>query len=176
MNTTTASSAPKPSQIFLYFSPLTLLVYLVLPHGYLLDIATTYMLKDQLHASATEVSTFRLITAIPVYLSFVFGFTRDLWSPLGLKDRGYFLIFAPITAAVFLWMSASTLSYRELFIGMLLAMFFFRFVHAAFQGLLALVGQEQLMSGRLAVLWQIISSVPYVLGGFASGRVAENLS
>src|SRR5215469_12703396 len=87
----TSSSAPKPAQIFLYFSPLTLLVYLVLPHGYLLDIATTYMLKDQLRATATEVSMFRLVTAIPVYLSFAFGFTRDLWNPLGMRDRGYFL-------------------------------------------------------------------------------------
>ena len=176
MKTTSIAAPPKPSEIFLYFSPLTLLVYLVLPHGYLLDIATTYMLKDQLHATATEVSMFRLVTAIPVYLSFAFGFTRDLWNPLGMRDRGYFLLFAPITAAVFLWMSVSQLSYGELFLGMLLAMFFFRFVAAAHQGLLALIGQEQLMSGRLAVLWQVVSSVPYVIGGFASGRIAESLS
>src|SRR5262249_2854614 len=162
-------------QIFVYFAPLTLLVYLVVPHGYLLDITTTYMLKDQLHATATQVSTFRLITAIPVYLSFAFGFARDLWNPLGMKDRGYFLIFAPLTGLVFFWMSASTLSYSELFVGMLLTMFLYRFVAAAYQGLLALIGQEQLMSGRLAVLWQIVSTLPYVLGGFASGWVAEHL-
>jgi hypothetical protein len=162
--------------IFAYFSPLTLLVYLTLPHAYLLDIATSYMLKNQLRASATEVSTFRLITAIPVYLSFAFGLTRDLWNPFGLKDRGFFLLFASATAAVYLWMSSSTLSYRELLIGMLLSMFFFRFVAAAYQGLIALVGQEQLMSGRLSALWQIVGSVPYVVGGFASGWVAENLT
>jgi len=165
-----------PVAIFAYFSPLTLLVYLALPHAYLLDIATSYMLKNQLHASATEVSIFRLITAVPVYLSFVFGLTRDLWNPLGMKDRGFFLIFAPLTAAVFLWMSSSALSYRELFVGMLLAMFFFRFIAAAYQGLMALVGQEQLMSGRLSALWQIVSTIPYVVGGFASGWVAEHLS
>src|SRR5579859_6400029 len=108
-----------PVAIFAYFSPLTLLVYLALPHAYLLDIATSYMLKDQLHASATEVSTFRLLTAIPIYVSFAFGLTRDLWNPLGLKDRGFFLIFAPATAAVYLWMASSSLSYRELFLGML---------------------------------------------------------
>src|SRR5579859_3104603 len=157
-----------PVAIFAYFSPLTLLVYLALPHAYLLDIATSYMLKNQLHASATEVSTFRLITAVPVYLSFVFGLTRDLWNPLGMKDRGFFLIFAPLTAAVFLWMSSSALSYGELFVGMVLAMFFFRFIAAAYQGLMALVGQEQLMSGRLSALWQIVSTIPYVVGGFAS--------
>src|SRR5438105_12456434 len=121
MTSTTAPSTPaKPGAVFLYFSPLTLLVYLVLPHGYLLDIATSYMLKDQLHLSAADVSSFRFFTAIPVYLSFVFGFTRDLWNPLGMRDRGYFLIFAPLTAAVFLWMSVSTLSYGQLFLGMLL--------------------------------------------------------
>ena len=171
-----AQRKSSPGAIFVYFSPLTLLVYLALPHAYLLDIATSYMLKNQLHASATEVSTFRLITAVPVYLSFVFGLTRDLWNPLGMKDRGFFLIFAPLTATVFLWMSSSALSYGELFVGMLLAMFFFRFIAAAYQGLMALVGQEQLMSGRLSALWQIVSTVPYVVGGFASGWVAEHLS
>jgi hypothetical protein len=176
---TSATSSPttaRPSQIFFYFSPLTLLVYLALPHAYLVDIATSYMLKNQLHASATEVSTFRLLTAIPVYLSFFFGLTRDLWNPFGMKDRGYFLLFAPATALAFLWMSASTLTYNELFTGMLIAMFFYRFVGAAYQGLLALVGQEQLMSGRLTVLWQVVSSVPYVAGGFASGWMTEHLS
>jgi hypothetical protein len=170
------STASNTGQIFLYFSPLTLLVYLALPHAYLLDIATSFMLKNQLHATATQVSTFRLLTAIPVYFSFVFGFTRDLWNPFGLKDRGFFMLFAPITAAIFLWVSASQLGYGQLFIGMLLAMFFFRFVSAAHQGLLALVGQEKLMSGRLSALWQIISTVPYVLGGFASGWVTEYLT
>src|SRR5215467_10661273 len=90
-------------RVFLYFGPLTLLVYLSLPHGYLLDIATSYMLKNQLHATATQVSLFRLLTALPVYLSVLFGFARDLWNPLGLRDRGYFLVFASTSAAIFIW-------------------------------------------------------------------------
>ena len=73
-------------------------------------------------------------------------------------------------------MALSGLSYGGLFMGMLLVMITFRFVAAAYQGLIALVGQEQLMSGRLSALWQIIMSVPYVLGGFASGYVAEHVS
>src|SRR5947209_16467675 len=108
--------------IFLYFGPLTLLVYLALPHGYLLDIATSYMLKNQLHATATQVSLFRLLTAVPVYVSVLFGLTRDLWNPLGLRDRGYFLIFASASAAIFIWMAFSGLSYAGLFTGMLLVM------------------------------------------------------
>jgi MFS family permease len=176
MSSVTASpQKSNTAAIFTYFSPLTLLVYLVVPHGYLLDVSTSYMLKNQLHASALEVSSFRVITAIPLYFSVAFGLTRDLWSPFGLKDRGYFLIFAPITALVYFWMASSTLSYRELFVGMLLVMFTYRFVAAAYQGLLALIGQEKLMSGRLTAVWQIFGSVPYVIGGFASGWVTEHL-
>ncbi|HTQ12649.1 MAG TPA: MFS transporter [Rhizomicrobium sp.] len=167
--------AASTRKVFAYFAPLTLLVYLVMPHAYLLDFATSYMLKDQLHASATEVSTFRLLTAIPVYLSVVFGLTRDLWNPLGLRDRGYFLIFAPITAVIFAWMAYAQLTYTTLFIGMFLVMFFWRFVSAAQWGLLALVGQEKLMSGRLSALWNIVTSVPYIAGALASGWIAEHL-
>jgi MFS family permease len=172
---TTENGQADTRKVFTYFAPLTLLVYLVMPHGYLLDFATSYMLKDQLHASATQVSLFRLLTAIPVYLSVVFGLTRDLWNPLGLRDRGYFLIFAPITAVVFAWMAYAQLTYTSLFIGMFLVMFFWRFVSAGQWALLALVGQEKLMSGRLSALWNIMSSVPYIVGALASGWIAEHL-
>jgi MFS family permease len=175
MTDTVRDDAANTTRVFAYFTPLTFLVYLVMPHGYLLDFATSYMLKDQLHASVTEVSTFRLITALPVYLSVVFGLTRDLWNPLGMRDRGYFLVFAPLTAVVFAWMAYSQLTYTGLFVGMLLVMFFWRFVAAGQWALLALVGQEQLMSGRLSALWNIIASVPYIFGAFASGWIAEHL-
>src|SRR3984957_9510430 len=102
--------------IFLYFSSLTLLVYLVAPE-YLLDIPTSYMLKNHLHATAPQVSMFRLLTGIPMYVAFLFGLTRDLWSPFGLRDRGFFLLFAPLTAAVFIWMGMSRLTYGVLLTG-----------------------------------------------------------
>ena len=178
-----ASPTPAPQnsvpsearQAYLYFGPLTLLVYLVLPHGWLLDIVTSYMLKNQLHATATQVSLFRLFTALPVYVSFLFGLGRDLWNPFGKRDRGFFLLFAPLSAALFAWMAFSRLSFAGLFIGMLLVMLTFRFVSAAYQGLLALVGQEKLMSGRLSALWNVLSYVPYFTGSFASGYATEHL-
>src|SRR6202034_1126893 len=163
-------------QIFSYFGTLTLLVYLVMPHGYLLDIATSYMLKNQLHATATQVSTFRLLTAIPVYASILFGLARDEWNPFGLKDRGFLLLFAPVSTVVYLWMAYTPLSYANLFTGMLLVMVSFRFVTAAYWGLLALVGQEKLMSGRLSALWNIVSTLPYIAGAFLSGYLTEHLS
>ena len=167
--------SPNTSQTFVYFGWLTLFVYLATPAGYLVDFQTSYMLKNQLHATAAEVSTFRLLTGIPVYFAFVFGLIRDQWNPWGLRDRGYFLIFAPVTAAAFIWMAASSLSYRVLLIGMLLSMVTSRFILAANQGLIALVGQERLMSGRLSALWNIVNYLPYIAGGFASGYISEHL-
>jgi MFS family permease len=174
----TASTEPAEKgvrQTYLYFGALTLLVYLLSPSSYLVDITTTYMLKDNLHATATQVSVFRLLTAIPIYFAFIFGFVRDSWNPFGLRDRGYFLIFAPVVGLVFLWMALSHLSYQGLFMGMILVMFASRFISAAYQGLLALVGQERLMSGRLSALWQIVSGLPVLAGAFASGWMAEHL-
>src|SRR6266513_6234947 len=64
-------------QTFLYFGALTLFIYMATPAGYLVDIQTSYMLKNQLHATATEIARFRLLTGIPVYFAFVFGLVRD---------------------------------------------------------------------------------------------------
>ncbi|MBP0619211.1 MFS transporter [Cupriavidus consociatus] len=160
----------------LYFGWLTLFVHLATPAGYLIDIQASYLLKNQLHATATEISTFRLVTGIPVYIAFAFGLARDHWNPLGLRDRGFFLIFAPITAAAFIWMAFAGISYTGLVVGMLLAMLSSRFTAAAYQGLIALVGQEKLMSGRLSALSNVVSSVPVVAGAFASGYVSDHLA
>ena len=166
---------PNTRSIYFYFGALTLLVYIVAPE-YLLDIPTSYMLKNRLHAGAPEVSLFRLLTGIPVYLAFLFGLLRDCWNPLGLRDRGYLLIFAPVTAAVFVWMAMSPLSYALLTAGMILAMASFRFILAAFQGLLALVGQEALMSGRLSTLQSMFYQLALILAAFASGAISERMT
>ena len=174
--TATASACPsRAGAIFQYFTPLTLLVFLVLPNGFLLDIATSFMLKNVVRATPEQIANFRLLTAIPVYLSFCFGLTRDLWNPFGLKDRGFLMVFGAVTAALFLFMSEFPLSYSGLLVSMFLVMFSFSFVAAAARGLLALVSQEQLMSGRLSALWNALSSVPYVFGAFASGYLAAHL-
>ena len=160
----------------LYFGCLTLFIALATPAGALVDIQTSYLLKNQLHATATQISIFRLVTGIPVYLAFVFGLARDQWNPLGLRDRGFFLIFAPVTAVAFIWMAFSGFSYAGLVIGVLLAMLSSRFIAAAYQGLIALVGQEKLMSGRLSALLNVVGSVPVVAGAFASGYISDHLA
>lgn len=162
-------------RIFTYFGALIFLVALASPIGYLGDISTSYMLKNQLAASASQVADFRIYTAIPVYFAFVFGFVRDRWSPLGSRDRGYLIIFGPLTAIVYVWLGWQQLTMTTLIIGMLVVMLSFRFVGAAYQALLSLIGAEKLMSGRLVTVWQIVASIPTVASAFASGWAATHL-
>ncbi len=178
MSEATATVSPgrqQTTQIFTYFTVLSLVTYLASPSGYLIDFATSYMLKDQLHLTADQASNFRLWTGIPTYLAFLFGVTRDTWNPFGLRDRGYLLIFAPVVALCFAWLAVSPLTYMGLFVGMFIAMVASRFQKAAFQGLMALLGQEKLMSGRLTVVWQVVESIPAALAAFFGGWVAAHL-
>jgi hypothetical protein len=159
----------------LYFGLISLLVNLVNP-GFLLDIPTSYMLKNLLQASASQISIFRLLTAIPFYVGFAFGMVRDLWNPFGLRDRGYFRIFVPLMVLVLAWMAFSHVTYRGLLAGMLLATATYSFVLAAFQGLQALIGQEALMTGRLSALSNFFLFIPVSAAYFLSGFLSENLS
>jgi hypothetical protein len=134
------------------------------------------MLKNLLHASASQISLFRLLTAIPFYLGFAFGMIRDLWNPFGLRDRGYFRIFVPLMASVLMWMALSQVSYTGLLVGMLLATLAYSFLLAAFQGLQALIGQEALMTGRLTALSNFFLFIPVSAAYFISGFMSDNLS
>lgn len=160
---------------YVYFGVMVFLIDLASPRGYLADISTSFMLKDQLHMGPGPVAMFRALTALPAYVGFAFGLARDLWSPLGRHDRGYFLIFAPMTAAVFVALAFAPLSYFGLLAGMLAVGATFAFVGAAYAGLIALVAQERLMTGRLAVLWQCVATVPIVIAAAAGGWVARYL-
>ena len=162
-------------QLLLYFGLMSLLVNVVNP-GFLLDIPTSYMLKNILHAPASQISGFRLLTGVPLYLGFAFGMVRDLWNPVGQRDRGYFRIFVPLMVCVLAWMALSRTTYLGLLIGMLLTTVAYSFIFAAFQGLTALIGQEALMTGRLSAVSNIFLFLPVGAAYFASGFMAERLS
>ncbi|MHB8635494.1 MAG: MFS transporter [Fimbriimonadaceae bacterium] len=162
--------APRSNgQIFTYFGTITFLYWLVVPHQGFVDIPITFILKNRLHLDSNGVSNFRLFVCIPVYFGLVFGFLRDRWHPFGLRDRGYFMLFGIITALVFVGLIFVGPTYWGLFVGVFVAMVVFRLVAAAYQGLIALIGQEDLMSGRLSTLWNIVSYVPIMLGYFVGG-------
>lgn len=170
-----ANKQTSTRELYLYFSLLALLVNVTSPQ-WVLDIPTSYMLKDLLHSSASQVSLFRLITGIPLFAGFIFGLVRDTWNPFGWRDPGYFRIFVPLTVIALAAAAFSQVTYMGLVLGMLFATIGYSFVAAAFQGLLALVGQEALMPGRLSTLSNIFIVAAAVLGYLASGWMTSSIS
>jgi hypothetical protein len=167
-------SSSNVRQLSLYFGVMALLVNVVNP-GFLLDIPTAYMLKNILHASPSRIADFRLLTGIPLYIGFVFGMIRDLWNPMGWRDPGYFRIFVPLMACVLALMALARTTYLELLAGMLLTMIAYSFLSAAFQGLMALIGQKALMTGRLSTLSNILLYLPVGAAYFISGVINDRL-
>src|SRR6186997_2565724 len=157
-------------RIFLYLGVLIVLLAFGSPHGGLIDIPISFFLKNKLHLEAHELADFRLVAAIPLYLSFVFGFIRDMWNPFGMRDRGFMLLFGTITAILYVLFAFTPITYVTLLVAVILLTSSFLFVASAQNGLASMIGQQHAMTGQVSAVWNIFGSFPTVvallIGGF----------
>ena len=168
-------------RIFLYLGVLIVLLAFGSPYGGLIDIPISFFLKNRLHLEAHEVAEFRLVSAVPLYLSFVFGFIRDTWNPFGMRDRGFMVLFGTVSAALYAAFAFTAITYATLLVAVVLLTTSFLFVAGAQNGLTAMIGQQHAMSGQVSAVWNIFSSLPTVaallmggaLSGFLEGRNAD---
>ena len=170
-------SASERQNIFVYLGALIVLLAFGSPSGGLIDIPISFFLKNRLHLTAHEVATFRLIVAIPLYLAFVFGFIRDMWNPLEMRDRGFMLLFGGITALLYICFAITPMSYATLLIAVVLLTGSFLFVSSAQNGLTSMIGQQHAMTGQVSAVWNVFLSIPTVaallIGGALSGVLEE---
>ena len=162
-------------KIFLYLGLLIVLLGFGSPSGGLIDIPITFLLKNKLHFEAHELAQFRLISAIPLYLSFVFGFIRDTWNPFGMGDRGFMLLFGAITAALYVLFGFTPVTYATLLVAVVLLTTSFLFVTSAQNGLTSTIGQQHVMSGQVSAVWNIFASVPTVGALLIGGTLSDVL-
>lgn len=168
---------PRPTRwrIFFYLGTLVVLLTFGAPNGGLIDIPLSFLLKNKLHLGAVQVADFRLVAAIPLYLSFAFGFARDRWSPLGMGDRGFLIVFGGASAALYVVFAFSPFTYATLLAAIVLSTSSFLFVAGAQSGLGARLGQRHVMSGEVSAVWNIVASVPAVAALLAGGRLSDLL-
>jgi len=163
--------------IFLYLGILIVLLAFGGPSGGLIDIPISFFLKNRLHLTAHEVANFRLLAAVPLYLSFVFGFIRDMWNPLGMRDRGYMLLFGGASALLYVCFAFTPLTYVTLLAAIVLLTASFLFVASAQNGLTSTIGQQHAMTGEVSAVWNVFLSVPTVgallIGGTLSGMLED---
>lgn len=167
--------APVQRRLFLFLCVLVVLVAAGSPSGGLFEIALSLLLKNKLQLSASEVSNFRALAAIPIYLSALFGFVRDIWNPFGMRDRGFILLFGTLTVALYILLALFPVTYATLLGAILLLRVSFRLVSSAENGLLATLGQQHTMSGQISALWNVVVSAIGVATVLLGGKLSDLL-
>jgi len=148
-------------RISLYFAVLLFFNHMGDPAG-LLRIPLLFILKDHLHAMPRTVAIFDTIIEIPAFAALFFGIVRDRWSPFGWRDRAYFLVAAPVTAACYLWLASAQLTFGRLIAGVVAAKIACQMLDAAALALLAVVARREGASGKLNALSETVANVvPY---------------
>ena len=167
----------KRHKIFAYLGVLIVLLAFGSPAGGLIDIPISFFLKNKLHLQASELANFRLVAALPLYLSFIFGFVRDTWNPIGMGDRGFLLLFGAISAVLYTVFAFTPVTYVTLLVAVVLLTTTFLFASSAQNGMTAAIGQQHLMTGQVSAMWNIFLSIPVVaallVGGWLSGTLEE---
>ena len=159
-------------RIFAWLAALTVILGFGDPNEGLLNLPVSFLLKNKLNLQAHEMASFRVISGLPLYCAAIFGFIRDSWHPLGLRDRGYMIVFGFLGAALNLVFAFTPISTSSLMTATLTLTTAFLFVASAQNGLSSTLAQQHVMSGRVSAVWSIFSMVPTVaallLGGFFS--------
>ncbi len=172
-HTTLSRSARE--EISLYLGILVFLLAFGDPAGGLINIPIGFFLKNKLHLTAQQLADFRLVAAIPVYLSFVFGFIRDIWNPFGMRDRGFMLLFGASTAGLYVFFAFTPISFATLLIANLLLTTSFLFVASAQNGLTSTIGQQHAISGQLSAVWNVFTSIPNTVALLLGGSLSAML-
>src|SRR5690348_5436143 len=128
--------------ILLYCSLIMVALNFVSPAVGFHVIPLSFVLKNKLHLSANALATFVLWAGIPAYFSFAFGVVRDFWSPFGIGDRGYYILFGLTSALVFAVFAFVPVSEPMLLALALLATISFLFLWAGWNGLGTVIGQH----------------------------------
>lgn len=160
-------------RLMLFGGALLLLINFAAPMHGLIGIPVSFFLKNRLHLSANRLAVFNLAVGAPLFVSFLFGFLRDRWSPFGAGDRGHIVLFGLATVAIYLTMAFAPPSYGALLGSLLLATVTFQMVASATSGLLTAIGQREAVAGGMSMLLGVASSLPllasFLLGGWVSG-------
>ncbi|MBL8701703.1 MAG: MFS transporter [Alphaproteobacteria bacterium] len=162
-------------RILAYLGMLIMLLAFGAPHGGFIDIPLGFLLKNKLGLDADALAAFRLVAAAPLYVSFVFGYLRDSWDILRIRDRGFMIVFGAASALLYALFAFMPLSYGTLLAATILLTVTFLMVSSAQHGLASALAQRHAMSGEVSAAWNILASVPTVAALLLGGILSQAL-
>jgi len=163
-------------RIFFYLTGLFLVLAFASPSGGLIDIPISFLLKNKLHLTAVQVAQFRLIAGLPLFFSWVFGFLRDVWNPLGMSDRGFLVLFGAASAVLYALFAFIPVTYLTLLVALVLLTSAFLFIASAQKGLTATIGQQHVMSGQISSALNVVGSLTAVAALLLGGKLSSALA
>ena len=161
--------------LFLFGGALMILVGLGDPSMGITNIPVAFFLKNRLHLTANELAVFKLWTAIPLFLSFGFGFLRDRWNPFGRGDGGHLLLFGALTALTYAVLAYAPSVYGVWLAGILISTAMFQVVLGAGNGLISVIGQQKALAGQMSALLSVAASAPIRLSSIFGGVLSSYL-
>ena len=145
------------------------------PYLPLIAVPMLFFLKNRLHLGASQTALFALITSIPLFLGFVFGFIRDRWSPFGLGDRGHLMVFGLLTAAIYLAIAYLPPTYPVLLTGGILATASIQLVYGAANGIATTIGRKHAITGQMSTAVNVANTIPVAVAFLAGGALSGAL-
>ena len=173
MTDPTPLSLGERSRLLLYAGFLMLLVNFASPNGGLIAIPVNFFLKNRLHLSAEQVATFNIWAGAPLYVSFVFGFLRDRWSPFKAGDRGHFAVFGLATGAIYGVIAFMSPTYALLLAGVIIATAAIQPAIGAASALFSGLGQDHAIAGQASTTLNMAIQLPMVIGFLLGGQLSE---
>ena len=165
------------TRIMIYLGVLVFIVGFGAPFGGLIDIPISFFLKNRLHLKSHELADFQLLTGLPLYFGFLWGFVRDLWNPFGLRDRGYMILFGGFGAVAYFAFAFMPVSLPTLLTAVILLTMIFLFTQSAQTGLSAAISRQHVMTGLMSTTMNIVLSVagliPLIGGGYLSDQLEK---
>lgn len=170
-----SDSASRRRQVFAFIGILITISVFGDPNSGLIDIPLSFVLKNILKLDPTEVSQLRLVAAVPLVFSFVFGWTRDRWSPHGTSDRGYLMTFAGLSTLTYLTFAFVPTSVVTLMAALVVLSIWSLFIASAQNGLAVNVAQDHHAIGQVSTIWSCFTALSAVGAFWMGGALTKRL-
>jgi MFS family permease len=139
------------------------------------SLALRYLLKDELHLTATQLAGFFLITKLAWYCKPFAGLLADKVRFLGYRRKGYLIVFSVMAAGLWLALAFFHHTYLSMLWLVLAINFALMMVHTTLGGLLVEVSQALGATGRISAIRSGTESFGWLLAGLVGGWIAVHL-
>ena len=139
------------------------------------NLALRYLLKDQLHLTATQLAGFFFITKLAWYCKPFAGLLADNVRLFGTRRKGYLVAFSAVAGGLWFALSFAHTTYISMLWLVVAINFALMMVHTTLGGLLVEVGQALRATGRISAVRSGTESFGWLLAGLSGGWIAVHL-